>query len=54
MLIGRRYLAQLEDFLLHLAEIGELENGVVKVKIMQTGVERVLPLGEVVAALTAE
>ena len=32
----------------------EVAAGVVKVKIMQTGVERVLPLGEVVAALTAE
>ncbi|MDO7853476.1 histidine--tRNA ligase [Hymenobacter convexus] len=32
----------------------EVATGVVKVKIMQTGVERVLPLGEVVAALTAE
>ena len=32
----------------------EITAGVVKVKIMQTGVERVLPLGEVVAALTAE
>jgi histidyl-tRNA synthetase len=32
----------------------EVAAGVVKVKIMQSGVERVLPLGEVVAALTAE
>ena len=32
----------------------EVAAGVVKVKIMQTGVERVLPLAEVVAALTAE
>jgi histidyl-tRNA synthetase len=32
----------------------EVAAGVVKVKIMQTGVERVLPVGEVVAALTAE
>ena len=32
----------------------EVAAGVVKVKIMQTGVERVLPLGEVVAALTVE
>ncbi|GAB3742890.1 histidine--tRNA ligase [Hymenobacter agri] len=32
----------------------EIAQGVAKVKIMQTGVERVLPLGEVVAALTAE
>jgi len=32
----------------------EVAAGVVKVKIMQTGVERALPLGEVVAALTAE
>lgn len=32
----------------------EITAGVVKVKIMQTGVGRVLPLGEVVAALTAE
>ena len=32
----------------------EVVAGVVKIKIMQTGVEQVLPLGEVVAALTAE
>jgi len=32
----------------------EVATGVVKIKIMQTGVERVLPVGEVVAALTAE
>ncbi len=32
----------------------EVAAGVVKIKIMQTGVEQVLPLGEVVAALTAE
>lgn len=32
----------------------EIAQGVAKVKIMQTGVERVLPLSEVVAALTAE
>ena len=32
----------------------EVAAGVVKVKIMQTGVERVLPLSEVVAALTVE
>ena len=31
----------------------EAAAGVVKIKIMQTGVERVLPLDEVVAALTA-
>lgn len=32
----------------------EVAAGVVKIKIMKTGVERVLPLGEVVPALTAE
>ncbi|MBO2009144.1 histidine--tRNA ligase [Hymenobacter negativus] len=32
----------------------EIAAGVVKVKIMQTGTERVLPIGEVVTALTAE
>ncbi|MBJ6109839.1 histidine--tRNA ligase [Hymenobacter sp. BT523] len=32
----------------------EAAAGVVKIKIMQTGVERVLPMGEVVTALTAE
>ncbi|HEX8328418.1 MAG TPA: histidine--tRNA ligase [Hymenobacter sp.] len=32
----------------------EAAAGVVKIKIMQTGVERVLPVGEVVAALTVE
>ncbi|MBF9220797.1 histidine--tRNA ligase [Hymenobacter ruricola] len=32
----------------------EAAAGVVKIKIMRTGVERVLPMGEVVAALTAE
>jgi histidyl-tRNA synthetase len=32
----------------------EAAAGVVKIKIMQTGVERVLPIGEVVAALTVE
>ena len=30
----------------------EVAAGIVKIKIMQTGVERVLPVGEVVAALT--
>ena len=30
---------------------GEVAAGVVKIKIKQTGVERVLPVGEVVAAL---
>jgi len=32
----------------------EMAAGVVKIKIMKTGAERVLPLGEVVAALTVE
>ncbi|WP_310391753.1 histidine--tRNA ligase [Hymenobacter sp.] len=32
----------------------EVAAGVVKIKIMQTGAERVLPQGEIVAALTAE
>ena len=32
----------------------EIAAGVAKVKIMASGVERVLPLGEVVAALTVE
>ena len=32
----------------------EVAAGVVKIKIMKTGAERVLPLGEVVTALTAE
>ena len=31
---------------------GEVAAGVVKIKIMRTGVERMLPVGEVVAALT--
>jgi len=31
---------------------GEVAAGVVKIKIKQTGAERVLPVGEVVAALT--
>ena len=30
----------------------EVAAGVVKIKIMQSGAERVLPVGEVVAALT--